>query len=69
MNLLDFAALAVPAGFRRDGLPFGVTLFAPAFTDRDLLALGDRLQRASGDRLGATDRPLPGGWSLPAANT
>jgi len=59
MNLLDFAALAVPAGFRDDGLPFGVTLFAPAFTDRDLLALGDRLQRASVDRLGATDRPLP----------
>ncbi|MFI9652640.1 allophanate hydrolase [Guyparkeria halopsychrophila] len=59
MNLLDFAALAVPAGFRDDGLPFGVTLFAPAFTDRDLLALGDRLQRASVDRLGATDQPLP----------
>ncbi|MFP4252140.1 MAG: allophanate hydrolase [Guyparkeria sp.] len=60
MNLLDFAALAVPAGFRDDGLPFGVTLFAPAFTDRDLLALGDRLQRASADRLGASDRTLPG---------
>ncbi len=59
MNLLDFAALAVPAGFRDDGLPFGVTLFAPAFTDRDLLALGDRLQRASVERLGATDQPLP----------
>ncbi len=59
MNLLDFAALAVPAGFRDDGLPFGVTLFAPAFTDRDLLALGARLQRASVDRLGATDQPLP----------
>ncbi|MCL7743584.1 allophanate hydrolase [Guyparkeria hydrothermalis] len=59
MNLLDFAALAVPAGFRSDGLPFGVTLFAPAFTDRDLLALGDRLQRASVERLGATDHPLP----------
>ncbi|KTG16200.1 MULTISPECIES: allophanate hydrolase [unclassified Guyparkeria] len=59
MNLLDFAALAVPAGFRRDGLPFGVTLFAPAFTDRDLLALGDRLQRASVARLGATEQSLP----------
>lgn len=59
MNLLDFAALAVPAGFRADGLPFGVTLFAPAFADRDLLALGDRLQRASVDRLGATGHPLP----------
>ncbi|MFN2382038.1 MAG: allophanate hydrolase [Guyparkeria sp.] len=65
MNLLDFAALAVPAGFRRDGLPFGVTLFAPAFTDYDLLALGDRLQRASVARLGATDRPFPD-WEVTA---
>ncbi len=59
MNLLDFAALAVPAGFRDDGLPFGVTLFSPAFTDRDLLVLGDRLQRESVDRCGATGHPLP----------
>ena len=29
MNLLDLAAVAVPAGFRADGLPFGVTLFGP----------------------------------------
>ncbi len=29
VNLLDLAALAVPAGFRSDGLPFGVTLIAP----------------------------------------
>jgi allophanate hydrolase len=40
MNLLDLAAIAVPAGFQRDGLPFGVTLAAPAFTDDALLALG-----------------------------
>jgi allophanate hydrolase len=29
MNLLDYAATAVPAGFQSNGLPFGVTLFAP----------------------------------------
>jgi allophanate hydrolase len=39
MNLLDLAAVAVPAGFRADGLPFGVTLFAPAGADRALLEL------------------------------
>ncbi|HSM27221.1 MAG TPA: allophanate hydrolase [Thioalkalivibrio sp.] len=59
MNLLDFSALAVPAGFRDDGVPFGVTLFAPAFRDRELLPLADRLQRAAGTPLGATGQALP----------
>jgi allophanate hydrolase len=59
MNLLDFSAVAVPAGFRDDGVPFGVTLFAPAFRDRELLPLADRLQRAAGTPLGATGQALP----------
>jgi len=42
MNLLDFSAYAVPAGFRDNGLPFGVTLFAGAFEDRKLLRLGEQ---------------------------
>ena len=33
MNLLDLAAIAVPAGIQADGLPFGVTLAAPAGSD------------------------------------
>ena len=37
-NLLDMASLAVPAG-SVDGLPFGVMLTGPAFTDRRLAAL------------------------------
>lgn len=37
-NLLDMASLALPAGFV-DGLPFGVMLTGPAFTDRRLAAL------------------------------
>lgn len=37
VNLLDLAALAIPAGFRPDGLPFGVTLIGPAWSDRALL--------------------------------
>lgn len=54
VNLFDLCALAVPAGFRSDGLPFGVTLLAPAFHDEALAALGIRLQRAFGLPLGAT---------------
>ena len=37
VNLLDLSALAVPAGFRADGLALGVTFIGPAFAD-DLLA-------------------------------
>ena len=40
VNLMDLAALALPAPPRRDGLPFGVTLLAPAFHDQRLLELG-----------------------------
>jgi allophanate hydrolase len=40
-NLLDYASLAVPAGFV-DGLPFGVMLTGPAFSDRTLAGLAER---------------------------
>ena len=40
VNLMDLAALALPAGPRADGLPFGITLLAPAFHDHRLLELG-----------------------------
>lgn len=39
MNLLDYAAVALPAGNQANGLPWGVTLFGPAFSDHYLLAL------------------------------
>jgi allophanate hydrolase len=42
VNLLDLAAVAIPAGFRPNGLPFGISLIGPAFTDEALLALADR---------------------------
>ncbi len=44
VNLLDLCAVAVPAGFRTDGLAFGVTLIAPAFTDSALLQLALKLE-------------------------
>jgi allophanate hydrolase len=59
MNLLDLSAIAVPAGFQRDGLPFGATLIAPAFADEALCTLGGEAQRAAVDRMGATGLPLP----------
>ena len=64
MNLLDYAAVAVPAGFDGRGLPFGVTLFGAAFSDQALAVYADRLHRAADLPLGATGRwsespPLP----------
>lgn len=59
MNLLDLAAIAVPAGFQRDGMPFGVTLVAPAFNDEVLCSLGDIAHRAAVKTMGATGLPLP----------
>ncbi|KGK38479.1 hypothetical protein JL09_g2359 [Pichia kudriavzevii] len=38
-NLADFAALALPNGFRNDGLPNGFTLLGRAFEDYALLSL------------------------------
>ena len=59
VNLLDLAAVAVPAGFRCDGLPFGVTLVGRAGSDADLLALAGRLHRATPVALGALDVGVP----------
>jgi allophanate hydrolase len=59
-NLLDLSAIAIPAGFRADGLPFGVTLFAPAFHDPLIAAIGGALHRASHLPLGATGHRHPG---------
>ena len=39
VNLLDLCAIAVPAGMRADGLPFGVSLIAPAGARTSSLAL------------------------------
>jgi allophanate hydrolase len=60
VNLLDLAAVAVPAGFRGDGLPFGVTLVGRAGSDEELLRFGDSVQRARVDRFGAPGAGLPG---------
>jgi allophanate hydrolase len=52
MNLLDLSAIAVPGGFQSNGLPFGVTLAAPAFSENMLLDLGERMELALGSATG-----------------
>ncbi|WAC42926.1 allophanate hydrolase [Pseudomonas sp. SL4(2022)] len=58
-NLADLSALALPAGFRADGLPAGITLIAPAWHDQALAAFGQRWQQALKLPLGATGKALP----------
>jgi allophanate hydrolase len=65
MNLLDLAAVAIPAGFGAQGLPYGVTLFGPAFSDDVLAVYGDRLHRALDLPLGATGRRADPAQELP----
>ena len=57
VNLMDLAAVAVPAGFRRDGLPFGVSLIGPAFSDAALLALASRFARATAEPPATVEAP------------
>ena len=58
-NLLDLAAIAVPGGFRTDGLPFGITLFSPAFSEAGLLDLAKRYLESLRPALGATKAAYP----------
>ncbi len=67
VNLLDLCALAVPASMRPDGVPFGVTLLAPAGEDAALAAIGRQFHHATGLPLGALKYPQPPLAKLPAA--
>lgn len=61
MNLLDYSAIAIPAGFRNEGakkgLPFGITLFSHTFAEDPLLEIAARWQQYH-PSLGAFS-PLP----------
>ncbi len=59
VNLLDMCGLAVPASMRPDGIPFGVTLLAPAGEDAALAAIGHEFHAATGLPLGAFQYPQP----------
>ncbi|MGM0679837.1 MAG: allophanate hydrolase, partial [Pseudomonadota bacterium] len=62
MNLLDCSAVAVPVGLLENGLPWGMTLVAPAMRDRKLLSYANRWQQA-------LELPPGAMQQAPAANT
>lgn len=58
-NLADLSAIAVPAGFRADGLPFGITLIAPAWHDVALADFAQTWQQHLQLPLGAINKKWP----------
>ncbi|MBW4092879.1 MAG: allophanate hydrolase [Proteobacteria bacterium] len=58
-NLCGLAAFAVPGGIGADGVPVGMTLFGPAWSEGRLAPIADALHRAVAETVGATTQPLP----------
>ena len=58
VNFRRMAAIAVPAGFRADGLPFGVTLIGPAHSDEALAPFAAALHAAADCGTGAFRAPV-----------
>ncbi len=59
MNLVDMTSVAVPTAFSQAGLPFGVTLVGPAFSDRALLSIANRVQQRLPLPAGSSQLPQP----------
>lgn len=55
-NLADLSALALPAGFRQDGLPSGITMIGVAWHDYALADFGLRWQAHLSLPMGATQK-------------
>lgn len=65
VNLMDLSAIALPMGFRQDGLPLGISLIAPALHEQYLSVIGHGYQLVMGGYLGATGCSLPKSLSQP----
>ena len=70
-NLMGLAAIAVPGGFGASGLPAGITLVGPGFSDDALVPFAAAMHAAAGSGMGidrgavipaAPEAALPDGW-------
>jgi allophanate hydrolase len=66
VNLLDLCGLALPSAIRPDGIPFGITLLAPAGHDAQLASIGRFFHADTGLAMGARNLPQPPLAALPA---
>ncbi len=70
VNLMGLCGIAVPNGFRNDGLPLGVTFLAPGFDEARAAGIAAAFHRATGLKLAkfdnsypqAAEHPLPDGY-------
>jgi allophanate hydrolase len=67
VNLLDLCGLALPAAMRPDGIPFGITLLAPAGQDAMLASIGRVFHADTKLTLGAKGLPQPALAPVPAS--
>jgi allophanate hydrolase len=67
VNLLDLCGLALPASIRADGIPFGITLLAPAGKDAMLASIGRVFHADTGLTVGAKGVKQPTLAALPNA--
>ena len=71
VNLLGWSAIAIPASQLPNGLPFGITLIAPAWREPDLVRWAQQLEAQAPLSAGVTGLhskptgPLPA-WQVPA---
>lgn len=69
VNLLDLCGLAIPASMRNDGIPFGITLLAPAGRDAMLASIGRVFHADTKLTVGAKGVPHPALMPLPASGS
>jgi allophanate hydrolase len=67
VNLLDLCGLALPAAMRADGIPFGITLLAPAGHDAALASIGRVFHADTKLKMGAKGLTQPALAALPVA--
>jgi allophanate hydrolase len=66
VNLLDLCGLALPAAMRPDGIPFGITLLAPAGHDAQLASIGRVFHADTQLKMGAKGLTQPPLAALPS---
>ncbi len=58
VNLMGLAGVAVPNGFRQDGLPQGITILVPSFQEGRAASIASAFHRKLGGKLGGTTTEL-----------
>jgi allophanate hydrolase len=66
VNLLDLCGLSLPSAIRADGIPFGITLLAPAGRDAQLASIGRMFHADTKLAVGARGVAQPALAPLPA---